>query len=225
MIGLKKVSKKFDNLVLFDDFNISFNEHKITSILGPSGCGKTTLVNILSGLSKPDKGTVFGTENQVFSYIFQEPRLINWLSVYENVEFVLKDIIKNKNELKNEVESYLQMMGLLEYKDYMPDALSGGMAQRVSIARGFAFRLNILIMDEPFKGLNLKLKKELMRSFMKLWKEHLKTSIFITHDFDEALELSHYIYVVKNQPLEIVKQYDVTPNNKNKIRNELIYMV
>lgn len=113
-------------------------------------------------------------------------------------------------------------MGLSSYKDYKPPSLSGGMAQRVSIARAFAYPSNILIMDEPFKGLDLKLKQEIMSSFQKLWLESKRTVIFITHDMNEAISLSHTIYMLDNHPAEIVKKYEnVQEKDKAYIEEDL----
>lgn len=222
MLGLKNVYKKFDNLELFNNFNISFNKNQISCILGPSGIGKTTIVNMITGLIHPDSGNIFGTDNAKFSYIFQEPRLLEWYNVYENIDFVLKDIM-DEDTRKETVNKYLKIVELSEYKDYMPRTLSGGMAQRLSIARAFAFPSDILIMDEPFKGLDMKLKNDLMNSFIRIWNEDKRTVLFITHDVDEALKLSNNIYIIKELPAKVIKKFEITSTDSiDTIKEDLI---
>lgn len=221
MISLKNISMKYDNLQVLKNFNITFENNKITCLVGPSGVGKTTIVNIVANLIKPIEGQIEGIENSIFSYVFQEPRLLEWYSIYDNIDFVLKDIY-NSDERKRIISNYLDLVGLEEYKDYKPSALSGGMAQRISLARAFAYPSNVLIMDEPFKGLDMKLKQEMISSFQKLWQKSSRTVIFITHDIDEAVTLSHTIYVIKNRPAEIVEKFDnISDENRLSIKEIL----
>lgn len=208
MIKLVGVTKKFDSMTLLKNFSVSFAEDEITCLFGPSGVGKTTIANIAARLVSIDEGTVTGTENAVYSYVFQEPRLLPWYSVYDNIDFVLMDVYDD-HKRKHVIESCLEMVELSGCRDYKPAALSGGMAQRVSIARAFAYPSNVLIMDEPFKGLDMKLKQEMISLFKNLWNENKKTVIFITHDVDEAVYLSHTIHIIKNRPVEIVSTVDV----------------
>lgn len=204
MIELKNISKNFDSLQVLKDFNISFKKNEISCLFGPSGVGKTTIANIVAKLVTIETGTISGIENSLYSYVFQEPRLLEWYSVYDNIDFVLKDLYDNEKR-KIITSNYIDMVELSEYKDYNPKALSGGMAQRVSLARAFAYPSDILIMDEPFKGLDLKLKQEMMISFQKLWQESKRTVIFITHDVDESILLSDTIFIIKNRPAKIIK--------------------
>ena len=219
MIRLVDVSKRFDDLTVLKDFNISFEKNKITCLFGPSGVGKTTIANIVAGIVSVDKGFLDGIDNSMFSYVFQEPRLLKWYSVYENIDFVLKDVYDNNKRVEI-INGYLKMVELIEYKDYKIDALSGGMAQRVSLARAFAYPADILIMDEPFKGFDFKLKNEMISIFKKMWNSSQRTVIFITHDVEEAINLSHIIYTLKNRPISIVDSLIVN-NNKEEIKNFL----
>lgn len=221
MIRLINVTKTYGELLLLKDFNINFDNNKITCLFGPSGVGKTTIANIVSGIVKIDKGSIEGISNSLFSYVFQEPRLLKWYTVYENIDFVLKDVYELKERVKI-IESYLDMVELSEYKNYKIDELSGGMEQRVSLVRAFAYPSDILIMDEPFKGLDYKLKNEMMFLFKKMWNSSQRTVIFITHDVDEAINLSDIIYTLKNRPLSIVHRLTVNNNNKEEIKNLLI---
>lgn len=220
MIKLVHAGKKFDDLVLLKDFNISFEKNKITCLFGPSGVGKTTIANIVAGIVPLDEGLVEGVDNSLFSYVFQEPRLLKWYSVYENMDFVLKDVYKDEKRVKI-IDTYLEMVELSQYKNYKIDALSGGMAQRVSLARAFAYPSHILIMDEPFKGFDFKLKNEMISLFKRMWKKSQRTVIFITHDVEEAIDLSHVIYTLKNRPVEITDRIIVN-NNREEIKNKLL---
>jgi NitT/TauT family transport system ATP-binding protein len=215
MIKLIDVSKKFDDLTLLKDFNVSFEKNKITCLFGPSGVGKTTIANIVAGIIPVDKGRVEGIDNSLFSYVFQEPRLLKWYNVYENIDFVLKDVYKPDKRVEI-INNYLKMVELSEYKNYKIDALSGGMAQRVSLARAFAYPSHILIMDEPFKGLDNKLKNEMSSLFLKMWSLSQRTVLFITHDVEEAIDLSHIIYTLKNRPVNIVNRLILNNNVNNK---------
>jgi NitT/TauT family transport system ATP-binding protein len=219
MIRLVNVSKQYGNLELLKDFNISFERNKITCLFGPSGVGKTTIANIVAGIVPVDKGCRDGIGNLLFSYVFQEPRLLKWYNVYDNIDFVLKDIYKPDKRVEI-VDSYLKMVELYEYKEYKIDELSGGMAQRVSLARAFAYPSDILIMDEPFKGFDFKLKNEMISLFKRMWNLSQKTVIFITHDVEEAINLSHTIYILKNRPISIINRLIVN-NNKEEIKNFL----
>lgn len=223
MIKLINISKKYDNLILLKDFNIDFEKNKITCLFGPSGVGKTTIANIVAGIVSVDEGCVVGTDNSLFSYVFQEPRLLKWYNVYENIDFVLKDVYKPDKRAEI-INSYLEMVELSEYRNYKIDALSGGMAQRVSLARAFAYPSHILILDEPFKGLDNKLKGEMSSLFLKMWNLSQRTVIFITHDVEEAVDLSHIIYTLKDRPVNIIDRLIVKnyANNKEEIKNLLL---
>lgn len=223
MIKLINISKKYDNLILLKDFNIDFEKNKITCLFGPSGVGKTTIANIVAGIVPVDEGRVVGIDNSLFSYVFQEPRLLKWYNVYENIDFVLKDVYKPDKRAEI-INSYLEMVELSEYRNYKIDALSGGMAQRVSLARAFAYPSHILILDEPFKGLDNKLKSEMSSLFLKMWNLSQRTVIFITHDVEEAVDLSHIIYTLKDRPVNIIDRLIVKnyANNKEEIKNLLL---
>jgi NitT/TauT family transport system ATP-binding protein len=195
--------KKFGSVTLFSDFNISFPENTITCILGPSGCGKTTLLNIIGNIIKPDNGVFSGFEGKTISYIFQDPRLLPWKTAEENIRFVLsKDLSR---ERQNKITSELiRLVELEDFAGFYPSKLSGGMRQRVSIARAFAYPSDIILMDEPLKGLDIKLKLNLIRTFSQIWQTDKRTVIFVTHDVDEALLLGNEIVVLSQTPAEIV---------------------
>ncbi|WP_418790397.1 ABC transporter ATP-binding protein [Phosphitispora sp. TUW77] len=212
-LNISGLNKSFPGVNLFKDFRIEFKRKMITGILGPSGCGKTTLLNMITGTIEPDSGEFLGFAGKRISYIFQEPRLLPWKTVTENVEFVLKDIYP-KTERGTIVSSLLEMVGLVKFAGYYPWQLSSGMRQRVSAARAFAYPSDILVMDEPFRALDIKLKMSLIKSFRKLWDIDKRTVIFVTHDVDEALWLCDEIYVFSGPPVSIIKIITVTQNDR-----------
>jgi len=196
---LSNLHKKFGDLDVLQGLDMRLEEHKLICILGPSGCGKTTLLNIISGVLKPDKGEIVGFERKTISYLFQETRLLRWKTVEDNIDFVLKDQL-NKPQRMEIINRYIDMVGLRDFRHYYPDKLSGGMKQRVAIARAFAYPAEILLMDEPFKGLDLQLKTAVMQAFLNLWLVDKRSVIFVTHEIDEALLLGEEIYVFTPGP-------------------------
>ncbi len=201
-LEIKNLYKDFDDISLFSDFSIDFPEATITCILGPSGCGKTTLLNIIGNIIKPDQGELTGFDKKVISYIFQDPRLLPWKTVKENIEFTLsKDLpLEEREKLTSR---FIQLVELEEFADFYPSKLSGGMRQRVSIARAFAYPSEIILMDEPLKGLDIKLKLNLIRTFSRIWQADKRTVIFVTHDVDEALLMGKEIVVLSQAPIRI----------------------
>lgn len=205
MIEFQHIKKSFDALTILDDFSLSFKLKEFTCLLGPSGCGKSTILKILSGLDDEYRGKVCGIDDKRLSFVFQESRLLPWLSVRENLLYVLEDKIPAKY-LEKRIDYFLEKVELLSVKDEYPNTLSGGMKQRVSLARAFAMPHDILLLDEPFQGLNIELKNQLMTLLEKLITEDNKTVIMVTHDYEEAKRLAHRIIHLNHQPLKIVKE-------------------
>ena len=181
-------------------------DNKINCIIGPSGCGKTTILNIVAELTEY-QGKV-EREQKGISYIFQNNRLLPNLNVQDNLEYVLSTIEKDKNERMKKIDKILDIVELAQRRKAYPHELSGGMQQRVSMARAFIYPSQILLMDEPFKGLDIALKKKLIAAFLKLWQQDNKTVIFVTHDVDEALLLADKI-VLLSPNAEILLNVDI----------------
>jgi NitT/TauT family transport system ATP-binding protein len=199
---LNGIHKKFGDLYVLKNLSMSLEDHKLICILGPSGCGKTTLLNIISAVYLPDQGTISGIDGKVISYLFQETRLLPWKTAAQNVEFVLKECL-TPTQCHAIADYYLDLVGLKDFKNYYPDKLSGGMKQRVAIARAFAYPADWLLMDEPFKGLDVQLKATLMEAFLNLWQLDRRSTIFVTHDIDEAVLLGEEIYVLTERPTAV----------------------
>lgn len=199
MIEIKNLTKKYPSVTVYEDFNLSFEEGKITCILGESGCGKTTLLNVIARLTEFD-GEV---PRLKCSYVFQKPNLLPNLTVYENLKLVNADGEK--------IDQILKICGMEEKKNVYPNRLSGGQAQRVSVARAFLYPADIILMDEPFSSLDLKLKISVAELFVNTQRNQNRTAIFVTHDVDEAVMLSDRIILLKNGKIF----GDFTPHNAN----------
>ncbi|MBV1759019.1 MAG: ABC transporter ATP-binding protein [Dethiosulfatibacter sp.] len=212
MIKLKKIYKKFEDKVIFEDFSLDIEEKNITCILGPSGIGKTTLLKLISGLSKVDYGIITGLSDKRCSFIFQEHRLVPWLNVYDNIDYILKGVYPDQKSRDDIIRHHLMMVGLSDDMKSYPDNLSGGMKQRLSIARAFAYPSDILLMDEPFNSLDTSLKLSVIESFKRLWNESDKTVIFITHDIDEAVLLSNTLHIFDENPARIIFSKTIAPD-------------
>lgn len=200
---VKNINKRYNGNILYRNFTMEFTGSTITCILGPSGCGKTTLLNIIGKIMVPDSGSLIGFDDRRFSYIFQEPRLLPWKTVRENISFVLSRHLSS-GERNDQAEQLIRLVDLDGFAGYYPSQLSGGMRQRVSIARAFACPSDIILMDEPLNGLDIALKQNMIRWFSELWKTDRRTVIFVTHDVDETLMLGNEIVVLSQPPARIV---------------------
>lgn len=221
-VKVTHLTKKFDDLLVLDDISFTVKEGEFLCIVGPTGCGKTTFLNSLTKLYEPTSGEILINDEPVdllkhnIAYIFQEYSTMPWLTVEENVGFGLD--IKNipKNEAKEKVNEYLQVVGLEKYRNYYPDQLSASMLQRVVIARAFATEPEVLLMDEPYGQLDIELRFRLEDELLKLWERNKTTVIFITHNIEEAVYLGERILVLTNKPTGIKKEIY---NNIQRPRN------
>ena len=215
------IKKNYGEREILAGVSFEGEEGRVTVILGESGCGKSTLLGILSNNIKDFSGEiVFDRDiSSGISYIFQEDTLIPWKTVYENIEYVLKDKI-SALEMRAYIEKYLKMVNLLEYKDEYPEHLSGGMKRRVGIARAFAYPSDYLFMDEPFEFLDIKTKGEIIEYFKLLQEKNKKTVLFITHDIESALKIGDKIVVFSSKPTRIKRVFDTVTNNE-KLSDEI----
>ncbi len=208
---IENLNKGYDSLVIYNNFSISFPEQRITAILGPSGCGKTTLLNILAGLD-PAAGRKI---SRPVSYVFQEPRLLPWFDLRKNIEIALpREWTAAKRREK--AEQALEAVGLKDFIRYVPNRLSGGMRQRVSIARAFAVPSDLLLMDEPFRGLDIRTRQELIELFLALWETQRRTVIAVTHDPEEAWRIGDHILLFSRAPVQILFSRDIDLPKTNR---------
>jgi NitT/TauT family transport system ATP-binding protein len=188
------------------DVNLSISENEFICIVGPSGCGKTTLLNILAGLETYDSGSVTMNNEPIIGpgidrgVIFQQYALFPWLTVRKNMEFGLKYRGYSKTKKKEIIDYYMDMVGLTEFANAYPKELSGGMKQRVAIARGYATSPQVLLMDEPFGALDAQTRAQLQEDLLRTWEAERKTCFFITHDVEEAVLLSQRVILMSARP-------------------------
>ncbi|HCT64661.1 MAG TPA: ABC transporter [Lachnospiraceae bacterium] len=211
-LGLYSVTKAFDKEIL-NNFTINFKEGKTTVLLGASGCGKTTIINLLLGLIKADKGEVVADTMQKISVVFQEDRLMENITVIENLLAV------NINE--KQCREIMNSLGIGETANKYPTQLSGGMRRRVALGRAIAYQGDIFIMDEPFKGIDVSRKQKVIDEIKKVVKG--KICVIITHEISEAVAVGDEVVILGGNPLEIRKtiSLDKTENPEKIIREYL----
>lgn len=207
-IQIENLTKKFGTFTAVDQLSLTVNDGELLALLGPSGCGKTTLLRMIAGLEHPDQGTIkfHENENQIsenrIGFVFQHYALFRHMTVFENVAFGLKvkprSIRPSKEVIRTKVFDLLKMVQLEWAVNRLPSELSGGQRQRVALARALAIEPKVLLLDEPFGALDAKVRKELRRWLRHLHDELKITSVFVTHDQEEALEVSDRI-VIMNQ--------------------------
>lgn len=205
MIEIKDLIKKFNDHYVFNNLNLDIESDKITVILGKSGCGKTTLLRLISNLEKYDSGSI-NTNNLKFSYVFQEPRLFPWLTVFENIQAIT-------NLPSDEIYRMIRMVDLEKFSNSYPDELSGGMKSRVSLARAFAYKPNFLLMDEPFSNLDDFTRVKMQEELLKLYNKENVGILFVTHNIDEALTIADKIIVLKEG--KIYSSYNINSKKRD----------
>jgi len=223
MITLSNLQKEYHGQMILKGLQMTFAEHAITAILGPSGCGKTTLLKIVAGLVSADAGEVTGMEAKVPGFLFQEPRLLPWMNARNNLEFVLPSAM-DRMEKSRLCDEMLSAVGLAGYQNHFPSQLSGGMSQRLSIARAFIVQSDILFMDEPFQSLDLKRREQMIALLKELWLKHRPTVLMVTHDVQEALLLSDKIYILSDKPTVILQEIEnPMAFEERSVQNEEFY--
>lgn len=203
-ICVKNLTCSYEQKTIFDNFDVTFEQGKINVILGGSGVGKTTLLNAIAGI-KSYEGQIEGCEGGV-SYIFQKDRLIPSISVYKNLYLILKGVVKDKAERKRMIEQTAVDLEIFDVLKSLPSEISGGQAQRVSMARAFLYPSDVMLLDEPFKALDTALKTRLIKQFAALQEKKNKTVVFVTHAIDECLLLADDYFVFDDAPVKIVLQ-------------------
>ncbi|HPB07225.1 MAG TPA: ABC transporter ATP-binding protein [Rectinema sp.] len=226
-IKIENLKKSYGSLEVLEDVTFSLEESCITLIIGPSGCGKTTILNIISGISQADSGSIIGIEGRKFSYCFQEPRLLGWLSAEDNLRFALGSLLQSSSrigDIELRIERFLQEAGLWEFRKFKPSQLSGGMQKRLALARAFAFPADMLLLDEAFSEVDLRKKIELMEDFLHLWKDEKPTVVIVTHDIHDALYLADKVIVLSQRPARVegTIQIDI-PHEKRTFTSSELY--
>lgn len=222
-------AKKLDNATpkkVIDDLNLKIYSHEFICVLGHSGCGKSTLLNLIAGYIKPDEGKILINEGKELvtgpskdrCVVFQEHALFPWYTVEENIGFGPKMAHMDKSSIKQIVDKYIEIIGLENYRKNYPDQLSGGMKQRVGIARAFANEADILLMDEPFSALDEFTRANMQKELLTIWGSNKATIIFITHSIEEAVLLSDRVIVMGNGKV-LTDTYIETPRDQRNADN------
>lgn len=208
---------KGQDVLALRDIHLDVKKGEFISLVGPSGCGKTTLLRLIADLLEPTEGIVKVAGmtprevrlQQKFGIVFQKPVLFDWRTVKKNVEMPLEIMKWRPKERSDRAEKMLELVGLTEFENHYPQQLSGGMQQRVGIARAFAIRPEILLMDEPFSALDEFTKEKLQQDLLRIWSKDMKTVIFVTHNIAEAVYLSDRICVLSPHPGRLSAVIDV----------------
>jgi len=210
------VSVKGEALLALHGVSFQVEDNEFFSIVGPSGCGKTTLLNLLAGFEQPTRGDL-AVDGQAIrepgwerAVVFQDYALFPWYTVAENVAYGLRRKRVPAGELRRVVDHYIGLVGLRGFERRYPRELSGGMRQRVSIARALAVNPSILLMDEPFASLDIQTREYMQDELLKIWQRERKTVIFVTHSIDEAIKLSDRVAIMTPRPgrIEEIKVVD-----------------
>jgi NitT/TauT family transport system ATP-binding protein len=212
---LKVIFRKSNEVVALDDFNLHIKEHEFFSIIGPSGCGKTTFLRVLAGLTSPTSGDVLIDGKRVFgpgrdrAMVFQEHVLMPWRTALRNVAFGLETAGVPSKLRKERAMELIQLVGLEGFENTHPHQLSGGMRQRVGLARALAVNPSILLMDEPFGSVDAQTREQMQDELLRIWEQEKKTVIFVTHSIEEAIYLSDRIAIMTCRPGHIKEVINV----------------
>ena len=244
VLELEHVYKAYPNRkgdearIVLKDVSVTIEENDFVCIVGPSGCGKTTMLNLIAGFEKANLGKLYYRGKEITetsperAVVFQEFSLLPWMNVLKNVEFSIDRNKYDKREREELAKKYIDLVGLSEFIDYRPSNLSGGMKQRVAIARTLAMQPDVLLMDEPFSALDEQTRRKLDQEIVDIWKKDKRTIVFITHSIDEALLLGTRIIMLSSSPGNIIGEWridaetrDVNSDHMVRLKNEIIYML
>ena len=228
---LENITVDFGSTNILDDINIELNEGEICSILGPSGSGKSTLLHVISGIIHPSKGkitinqSVLNPKTHTIGFVPQNYGLLPWLTVEKNIQLP-KRIRKEKNtsESNNHYKNILNTLAISELTKRYPNELSGGEKQRVALARAFIQQPDILLMDEPFSALDTLTSEKSQQLFIDNWKKNKITTIFTTHNVEEAVKMGKYIVILTPSPGKIFRVIENTMYNKGASREQADFM-
>jgi NitT/TauT family transport system ATP-binding protein len=236
LVQVQDVTKRFhvrtgvrtnENMTALESVNFGIAEGELVSLLGASGCGKTTLLRIIAGLISPDEGMVIVNGAPVYAprrdlcMVFQSFGLLPWRTVLDNVALPLELDAMARTEREAIAQTYIELVGLSGFERHYPHELSGGMQQRVGIARALTRKPLVLLMDEPFASLDAQTRETLQEDFIRIWKDLGTTVIFVTHSIDEALVLSDRIMIFSARPGRLVKVIDPALTKEERVDRDV----
>ncbi|MBX3254291.1 MAG: ABC transporter ATP-binding protein [Chitinophagaceae bacterium] len=200
---LQNVSHSYGATAVLKELTLQVNAGEVVVLVGPSGCGKTTILNLLSGYIQPSSGTVHKTG--IIRTVYQQDGLFPWLTVSENIDMGLQPI-GNTTQRTKERKELVELIHLEGFENHYPHELSGGMRQRVELARALAGRSDILLMDEPFSALDYQTRLRMRLELVRILKQRPRTVVFVTHDIEEAAQLADRVLVLSNRPATICRE-------------------
>lgn len=244
-IEISRVSKVFKDakrkadVVALSDINLQVERNQFLCLLGPSGCGKSTLLNMIAGFEKPSSGAVTvdgqlivapGSDRGV---VFQQANLMPWLPIWENVAFHLLLRGGQKAQRRATAQRYIDLVGLTGFENHYPSELSGGMNQRVGIARALLMNPHVILMDEPFGALDEQTRMDMQNELVRIWQEHRGTIVFVTHGIDEALTLGTHVAVMSARPgrirelipIDLARPRDITGPQFNATKRHILALL
>ena len=232
-VSVQNISKNYEDVEALKNMSLNFPKGELTSLLGPSGCGKTTLLQIIAGLLEPSSGSVAVNGRKVTgpgvdrAFVFQDFALMPWASVLQNVSFGLEMRGMNKNERESIAQNYIEEVGLQGFEKSFPHELSGGMRQRVGLARALAVDADVLLMDEPFSAVDEQTRRKFQEDLLQLVANKNKTFIFVTHSIEEAVYVSDQIAILLPRPSrvsEIIRPSNFRAKGVDAIRRDPEYL-
>jgi NitT/TauT family transport system ATP-binding protein len=231
--------KNGTDMLAIDNITLKLEQREFLCLLGPSGCGKSTLLNMIAGFEFPSQGNVTVAGGPVRGpgadrgMVFQQANLMPWLPVWDNVAFALKLQGKSKGERRQAAQRYIDAVKLTGFENHFPSELSGGMAQRVGIARALLLNPAVILMDEPFAALDAQTKLEMQEELVTIWNRYQSTIVFVTHSVDEALILGTKIAVMTHRPgrirdlidIELPRPRDTTSPAFNELKRHVLHLI
>ncbi len=227
ILEVKNISKRFEGKKVLDDVSIQLNKGEIVSLVGSSGSGKTTLFNIIAGLVKPDEGTVLLNGEDItgisgnISYMLQKDMLLPYRTVLDNVALPLIIRGMKKNEAREKAAVYFEQFGISGYEKKYPSSMSGGMRQRAALLRTYLFSSEVAILDEPFSALDMITKHDMHKWYIDVMRDINLSTLFVTHDIDEAIILSDRIYVLSADSGNIIKEIIINEEKPRSVEFNL----
>jgi len=217
---LQKVSHSYGTVAVLNDMNLEVKQGEVVVLVGPSGCGKTTILNLLSGYITPVEGTI--QRNGIIRTVYQQDGLFPWLTVSENILMGLRKTADD-NQQKKELGELIELIHLEGFEDHYPHQLSGGMRQRVELARVLSGESDILLMDEPFSALDYQTRLRMRQELVRLLKQRPRTVVFVTHDIEEAAQLADRVLVLSNRPATVCRELRIdAPKPRDLTSNAVI---